>query len=275
MCLDSTEYMRNGDQFPNRLLAEQEAANLLANAKIESNAENTVGFLVMGGAACTVYETLTADVDRIMASIARVSISGSVCHFIHGLLIASLALSHRTNPRAEKRIVVFVGSPVSETEAALDTLARKLRRDDVGVDIVAFGVDENVPLLENFVSRVNKQNNSRFLSVPRSGNLTDTLMSSPILGMSEDMMQLGGGGMDGGFGIDPSADPQLAMAIRMSMEEERQRQAAAAAGSASTASPPPPTTSTGGGNGGRREAAGRRGRVRRRWRTWRSAMRRI
>lgn len=39
---------------------------------------------------------------------------------------------------------------------------------------------------------------------------------------------MGGGGDSGGgafeFGVDPSADPELALALRMSMEEEKARQ---------------------------------------------------
>lgn len=236
LCLDSTEFMRNGDQFPNRMLAEQETASLLVNAKVQANAENTVGFLTTGGNACTVFETLTNDVDRVMASITGVPISGKRCHFSHGLLIASLALSHRTNPRAEKRIVAFIGSPLQETEKELDSLAKKLRKDDVAVDVVTFGVAENIPLLESFVAKVNRNERSRFLSVLADDNLTDAVMRSAIL-LGEGAMMDGMGGGDGaggdvGFGVDPNLDPELALAIRMSIEEEERRQAAVAAAAA-------------------------------------------
>ncbi|ESL07149.1 proteasome regulatory non-ATPase subunit [Trypanosoma rangeli SC58] len=229
LCLDSTEFMRNGDQFPTRFLGVQEAASLLANAKIQMNAENTVGFLTLGGNACTVFETLTLDVERVMCSLANISIRGKQCHFSQGLQIALLALSHRTNPRAEKRIVAFIGTPLSETDEELDKLARKLRKDDVAVDIVGVCVEANVSRLTAFVDKLNKNGNSRFLNIPVGANLTDALMSSPIL--------LGADGVGGatnshdafqGFGVDPSNDPDLAMAIRMSLEEEQQRQAAAA-----------------------------------------------
>ncbi|CCW72252.1 unnamed protein product [Phytomonas sp. Hart1] len=226
LCLDSSEYMRDGDQFPNRLMAEQEAANLLVNAKIQRNAENVVGFLTTGGSACTVYETLTLDVDRVMASLSKVTIRGPKCHFAKGLLIASLALTHRTNPRAEKRIVAFVGSPVQETPKDLETLAKKLRKEDVAVDIVSFGVEENVPLLESFVQKVSRNDNSRLLSVPKDANLTDVLMGSTIFHDEEIFSPERGGGASVGFGVDPNVDPELAMALRLSLEEEEQRQAA-------------------------------------------------
>ncbi|KAH9599895.1 von Willebrand factor [Trypanosoma melophagium] len=236
ICLDSTEFTRNGDQFPNRFLAIQEAANLLVNAKIQMNAENTVGFLSLGGNACTVFETLTQDVDRVMASLTKIRISGKQCHFSKGLQIACLALSHRTNPRAERRIVAFIGTPLTETDEELDILARKLRKDDVSVDVVGVGVESNVPRLAAFVEKLSKRGNSHFLNVSVSVNLTDSLMSSPIF-LGSDAVDSAGEGQNDfhGFGIDPSTDPELAMAIRMSLEEEQQRQAAVAAASAAAA----------------------------------------
>ncbi|RNF02292.1 proteasome regulatory non-ATPase subunit [Trypanosoma rangeli] len=243
LCLDSTEFMRNGDQFPTRFLGVQEAASLLSNAKIQMNAENTVGFLTLGGNACTVFETLTLDVERVMCSLANISIRGKQCHFSQGLQIASLALSHRTNPRAEKRIVAFIGTPLSETDEELDKLARKLRKDDVAVDIVGICVEENVSRLAAFVDKLSKNGNSRFLNIPVGANLTDALMTSPIL-LGADSV---GGATDSheayqGFGVDPSNDPDLAMAIRMSLEEEQQRQAAAATLASQNTAPAAATT---------------------------------
>jgi 26S proteasome regulatory subunit N10 len=62
-----------------------------------------------------------------------------------------------------------------------------------------------------------------FLDVPAGvTHITDVLITSPIL-QSEDMMggAAGGGAAAAGgeFGVDPSMDPELAMALRLSMEE--------------------------------------------------------
>ncbi|KAG5510978.1 hypothetical protein JKF63_06480 [Porcisia hertigi] len=240
LCLDSTEYMRNGDQYPTRMMAEQDAACILVSAKLQANAENTLGFLTTGGNACTVYETLTNNMDAIMTSIGTIPVSGKRCNFSSGLQIAALALSHRTNARAEKRIVAFVGSPVQETEAELEALAKKLRKDDVAVDVVTFGVEENVELLHGFVKKVSKKENSRFLAVPMKESLTETLMLNAILvGESANWEDTNGNTNMGGFGVDPNMDPELAMALRLSMEDEMQRQAAAAAAAATAPSAPP------------------------------------
>ena len=245
LAIDTSDYMRNGDYYPTRLLAAQDAANILVGSKMQSNPENTIGFLCMGGASCVMKETLTGDVDRVMATMTRLPIGGKL-HFANALMIASLALSYRSNPRAEKRIVAFVGSPILEDEKVLEKLAKKLRKDEVAVDIVSFGgIDGNDAILEKFMDAVNKQDNSRLLTVPRGSAIVDQLYSSAILIGNEAAAQQAaggqgdhggapgvGGGFGGGFefGVDPNIDPELAMVLRMSAEEERRRQEAAAGG---------------------------------------------
>lgn len=63
-------------------------------------------------------------------------------------------------------------------------------------------------------------------------HITDVLITSPIL-QSEDMMHAGDGGAAAGggefasLGIDPNMDPELAAALRLSLEEARATEAAA------------------------------------------------
>jgi 26S proteasome regulatory subunit N10 len=61
--------------------------------------------------------------------------------------------------------------------------------------------------------------------VPPGPTLTDALVGSPVL-QSEDGVPLAGGGGGFDFGIDPNDDPELALALRVSMEEQRTRQEA-------------------------------------------------
>lgn len=67
------------------------------------------------------------------------------------------------------------------------------------------------------------------LSVPPGQNiLSDILLTSSIVA-GEDGAPAGFGGGAGGdfeFGVDPNLDPELALALRISMEEERARQEA-------------------------------------------------
>ena len=55
ICLDNSEYMRNGDYAPTRLESQQDAANLVVNDRMNGNPENTVGILSMAGKGGYVY----------------------------------------------------------------------------------------------------------------------------------------------------------------------------------------------------------------------------
>jgi len=80
----------------------------------------------------------------------------------------------------------------------------------------------------------------RYLAVPPGPHLlSSVILNSPILagdrGIPDELAAVPGGADPAGsgvpsqfeFGVDPSLDPELAMALRMSMEEEAARQAAA------------------------------------------------
>ena len=167
--------------------------------------------------------------------------------------VAQLALKHRQNKNQRQRIVVFAGSPIVETPEALSKVGKKLRRNNVAVDIVAFGGAEqegNLEKLRALHKAVDLNGNSHFLEVsPDAGALCDCLLGSPVFhGGDEPGGAAGGSGFaaaaaasaaaaaaGGGpqgdfseFGVDPNLDPELAMVLRVSMEEERARQEAAA-----------------------------------------------
>ena len=159
--------------------------------------------------------------------------------------VAQLALKHRQNKNQRQRIVVFAGSPIVETPEALSKVGKKLRRNNVAVDIVAFGGAEqegNLEKLRALHKAVDLNGNSHFLEVsPDAGALCDCLLGSPVFhggdepggaaGGSGFAAAAAGGGPQGDFsefGVDPNLDPELAMVLRVSMEEERARQEAAA-----------------------------------------------
>jgi len=233
--------MRNGDFAPSRLEAQQDAVNLLAGAKTQSNPENTVGVLTMAGAGVEVRVAMTSDVGKVLAQSHGCKLGGDV-NLSAGLQVAALALKHRQNKNQRQRVIVFVGSPVKEEESALVKLGKKLKKNSVAVDIVNFGEEaENTGKLEALLNAVNSDDNSHLVTVPPGPHvLSDLLLSSPIVqgddggGGGGGMPGGGGGGGPGGegfaeFGVDPTLDPEFAWALRVSMEEERQRQAAAAA----------------------------------------------
>ncbi|NWT81426.1 PSMD4 ATPase, partial [Lanius ludovicianus] len=105
-------------------------------------------------------------------------------------------------------------------------LAKRLKKEKVNVDIINFGEEEaNTEKLTAFITALNGKDGSgsHLVTVPPGPSLADALISSPILA-GEGGAMLGLGASDFEFGVDPSADPELALALRVSMEEQRQRQ---------------------------------------------------
>lgn len=234
VCVDNSEFARNGDYSPSRFQAQADAVNLLAGAKTQHHPENTVGVMAMAGKTPTVLVTPTSDLGKVLQAMQKMKIDGNVPHMSTSVQIAQLALKHRENKNQRQRIVVFIGSPVEENEEALVKIAKKLKKNNVAVDIVSFGCEEeNRSKLEAFHAAVNSGENSHLVSVPSGTILSDMLFSTPIF------MEEGGSdnptaprsnivdGFDyGELGVDPTLDPELALALRMSVEEERARQAA-------------------------------------------------
>ena len=100
---------------------------------------------------------------------------------------------------------------------------------------------------------------SHLVTIPPGPHLSDALVSSPIVqvcveagGMKYFQICIfqgedGSGGVGGGsgagfeFGVNPDDDPELALALRVSMEEQRARQQAEGGGGEDAAAPPAAT----------------------------------
>jgi 26S proteasome regulatory subunit N10 len=132
---------------------------------------------------------------------------------------------------------MFNCSPIEEDEKNLVKLAKKMKKTGISIDIVAFGElsDDTTKKLQAFSDNVQSAEGSYLAIVPPSANLlSDSLISTPLLG-GDGTSGAGGAGSSGGeggasggndfeFGVDPSVDPELALALRMSFEEEKARQ---------------------------------------------------
>jgi len=227
ICIDNSQYMRNGDFNPTRLQAQQDAVNLIAQSKTRSNPESNVALMSLSD--LSVMVGLCADSGKIMAKLNQV-VTKDFMRFISGVKIAHLCLKHRQGKNHKTRIVAFVGSPVDADEKEMIKLAKKLKKEKVNIDIVNFGEDEcNADILNKFISTINGKEgtSSHLVTIPPGPHLSDALVSSPIV-QGED----GGGGISGSsgagfeFGVNPDDDPELALALRVSMEEQRARQQA-------------------------------------------------
>uniref|UniRef100_A0A224XRH9 26S proteasome non-ATPase regulatory subunit 4 n=1 Tax=Panstrongylus lignarius TaxID=156445 RepID=A0A224XRH9_9HEMI len=241
ICVDNSDYMRNGDFLPTRLQAQQDAVNLVCHSKTRSNPENNVGLLTL--ANVEVLVTLTTDVGRILSKLHQVSPNGNI-NLLTGIRIAHLALKHRQGKNHKMRIVAFVGSPVGLDDKELVKLAKRLKKEKVNVDIVSFGEEsENTDLLTLFINTLNGKEggSSHLVTVPPGPHLSDALISSPVIQGEDGMGGAGLGGSGFEFGVDPNEDPELALALRVSMEEQRQRQDALNAAANADAQPPKTT----------------------------------
>ncbi|XP_039159662.1 26S proteasome non-ATPase regulatory subunit 4 homolog isoform X1 [Eucalyptus grandis] len=239
ICIDNSEWMRNGDYTPNRFQAQADAVNLICGAKTQSNPENTVGVLTMAGKGVRVLVTPTSDLGKILACMHGLEIGGEM-NLAAGIQVAQLALKHRQNKKQQQRIIVFAGSPIKHDKKSLEMIGRKLKKNSVALDIVDFGEeDEGKPeKLEALLAAVNNNDTSHIVHVPSGPNaLSDVLISTPIFtgdgeggsGFAASAAAAAAGAVAGfDLGVDPSLDPELALALRVSMEEERARQEAAA-----------------------------------------------
>lgn len=240
ICIDNSEHSRNGDYAPSRFDAQSDTANIVGGIKTGQNPETGVGLLTMAGERCEVLITPTTSLDDFMKSLTDMRIQGKT-DIVRGIQTATLALKHRQNKNQKQRVICFVGSPIENTDKQIEQLGKGLKKNNVSLDIISFGSErevqeQNKAKLEKLIEVCNSNETSHYVEVPtgEGRNLSDVVLSSPVCfgeggapipgGAGGDMGAGGAGANNFEFGIDPTADPELAMALRISMEEERRRQ---------------------------------------------------
>jgi 26S proteasome regulatory subunit N10 len=106
-----------------------------------------------------VLVTPTTNHGKILSALHQSKIGGSV-DLATGLNVAQLALKHRQNKNQRQRIIVFLGSPLDTDEKSLVKLAKKLKKNNVAVDVISFGEEDiNDSLLRTFVDTLNSSDN--------------------------------------------------------------------------------------------------------------------
>ena len=111
--------------------------------------------------------TNTKDIGHILSAlhVASGKIAGTA-DIATAISVAQLALKHRQNKNLRQRIIVFVGSPLTEPgadDASMVRLAKKLKKNSVAVDVVAFGEGAAEPYsttLRSFVENVTQGDGS-------------------------------------------------------------------------------------------------------------------
>ncbi|KAI9935027.1 hypothetical protein ASPWEDRAFT_162044 [Aspergillus wentii DTO 134E9] len=229
--VDNSESSRNGDYTSTRWQAQVDAVSVIHSAKMRVHPQSAVGLMSMGGKGPEVLSTFTSDFGSILSGLHRTKIHGTP-HLSSSIQVAGLALKHRSEKSQRQRIIVFSCSPIEEDEKTLVKLAKKMKKNNVSIDVIAFGdlESDQTKKLEAFVENVKGGDGSNLAIIPPGPNLlSEELQVSPILGgdgAGAEGGAGGDGGEGGGFGFEDAAenDPELAFALRLSLEEEKNRQ---------------------------------------------------
>lgn len=174
--VDNSEWMRNGDYLPTRWDAQSDAVNIVFDVKTSSNPESRVGLITMAGkrfvqplwhlcelthlCRAELLASLTQDMGKIVGALHSSKLGGQ-SDISNGINIAMLALKHRENKSLRQRILAFVGSPIPDTDADLVKLGKRLKKNNIALDVVSFGeAEENQDKLAALVENVNSGENS-------------------------------------------------------------------------------------------------------------------
>jgi 26S proteasome regulatory subunit N10 len=124
-----------------------------------------------------VLVTHTKELGQIITAVHNTSTNlGRTASIPTAIAIAQLALKHRQNKNSRQRVIVFVGSPLEDAspdaEHALIRLAKKLKKNNVALDVIAFGDgieeagEDGHSVLRAFVESASSSDNSYVLSHP-------------------------------------------------------------------------------------------------------------
>ena len=78
------------------------------------------------------------EIEAIKACVSKIEVSGTA-NLCRALQIASLSLKHRANKNRRQRIIALVASPVQESAKELEALGKKLKKNQIAVDVVNLG----------------------------------------------------------------------------------------------------------------------------------------
>ena len=231
LCLDNSDWTRNGDYYPTRFQNQIEAGSFIIENLCSSNPENTIGIMTMAGKRVEILSSLTNKESNLLAAMTNIPLDGE-CDIESSLNIAILCLKHRINKNHKQRIILFIGSPLNSKKDNLIQIGRKLKKYNVALDIISFGnVDKNRELLNILYKEVNNCNNSYLLEVPIGLFITDSLLNSPIMNKNQTGYdQLGKGETGDAPGNNQSMglsqfEQDMSMALQMSLEETQKRKA--------------------------------------------------
>ena len=140
------------------------------------------------------------------------------------LQTSALALKHRLDSTLAQRIICFTASGINENTEEMKLICKKLKKNGIALDLIALGdlSQKQRDLLQVMNDSVKGDRTCELLFVEPHEMLSDRLFSSSIIGVE------GAGGA--APVINEAEDPELLMALQLSLQEEEQRRAAEARG---------------------------------------------
>lgn len=146
-----------------------------------------------------------------------------------------LALKNRQNEKSAQKILLFVGSKISETVEELKLIGRKLAKNNIYLTVMAFGEigQEQREKIDALTDKGSSQNQVYWVEKDRV--IADTLISTSVFGSGGGDFPAPTGASSAG-GAAPNLaemeamDPEMAEAIRLSLiahQEDEKKNAVA------------------------------------------------
>lgn len=178
ICVDNSDYNINEDIYPDRFISLRDSLNIICENKILS-LDHHVGVLLMAGERCKILVALTNSLGKLLNCIHNIQIDGT-CDIIKSLSIAQLVLKHRSNRNAHQKIVLLLGSPCTANEKQLMNVAKQLKKNNIGIEIVNYGcTSTNRDMLKQLYENVNNNNNSKYIEIPEdTTNISSFILSA-------------------------------------------------------------------------------------------------
>eukprot|EP00924_Labyrinthula_sp_SR-Ha-C_P002821 snap_masked-scaffold_13-processed-gene-7.10-mRNA-1 protein AED:1.00 eAED:1.00 QI:0/-1/0/0/-1/1/1/0/303 len=241
ICMDTSEWMRNGDYPNSRMQSQYEAIEALITSKKNASPENMVGLVALSSQSSLGVElicsltpvTKSFKVGKAAKAVSKLQdIPNSTANLVTGLKVAKLAFNFRPNQNIPKRIVVFLGSPLNpDNPKGLAQLANALGKNKVSVDIVCMGENDfNRKILAPITEAANPRIRWHAMFVEPGNYVDEALSSSEIAG--------------GSSAFADADDPELAEALRISWEEAQRERGEGTANPPSNIPPPMGNVST-------------------------------
>ena len=234
ICIDNSCYSINEDYHNlSRLHHQQDAIRRLITNKLNVNPENMCGLLAMND-SCETLCSPTRDNDLLNKSLGNVNKRSNfgTISLAKALRTCALCLVHRLYKHSKGRIIVFVCSPLNASKKNVRYLyetAALLRKINMSVDLINIGIEnqknDNLAILTKFNEICNNEEYPSHLVNIKPVQMHDDLISDQVLksaictwNSSSTVTSTTSSN------INESMDDQLALALRMSIEEQKQRE---------------------------------------------------